>query len=175
MNWQDNSTNESQFYIERCQGAGCTIFAAVGSTGANVITWTDFNAAAGQSYSYRVRAWYSDGYSDYSNTATIVTPGGPPPSPPPAPSKLIAQALNKSKIKLTWTNNTANQDGVKIYRCQGNKCTKFDEIATVAGTATTYTDSGLATNTTYRYRVRAYNSAGNSPYSNIASAKTLRR
>jgi hypothetical protein len=24
LNWQDNSTNESQFYIERCQGAGCT-------------------------------------------------------------------------------------------------------------------------------------------------------
>jgi hypothetical protein len=30
----------------------------------------------------------------------------------------------------------------------------------------------LRDDTTYRYRVRAYNSAGNSAYSNIASART---
>ena len=76
---------------------------------------------------------------------------------------------------LTWTNNSANQDGVKIERCQGTKCTNFAQIGTVAGTATTYTDLGLAANTTYRYRTRAYNSAGDSPYSNIATAKTLKR
>lgn len=27
LNWQDNSTNESQFVVERCQGTGCTNFA----------------------------------------------------------------------------------------------------------------------------------------------------
>ena len=55
--WQDNSTNESQFYIERCQGAGCASFIGLGASPPNVPTWTDYNAAAGQSYSYRVRAW----------------------------------------------------------------------------------------------------------------------
>lgn len=174
LNWQDNSANEIQFYVERCQGTGCTSFIGLAASGANTATWTDYNAAAGQSYSYQVRAWNSDGYSDYSNTATIVTPGGTS-SPPPAPSNLSAQALNKSQISLTWTNNSTNQDGIKIERCRGTSCTNFTEIATVAGTATTYTDSGLAANTTYRYRVSAYNSAGNSPYSNRTSAKTLRR
>ena len=173
LNWQDNSTNEIDFYVERCQGVGCTSFIGLGTSGgANVTTWTDYNAAAGQSYTYRVHAWNSDGFSDYSNTAMIVTPGGTP-IPPPAPSNLLAQALSKSQIQLSWTNNTGNQDGVIIERCKGATCTNFTQIAIVTGS--TYTDSGLSANTTYRYRVYAYNTAGNSPYSNTASAKTLKR
>jgi len=76
---------------------------------------------------------------------------------------------------LSWTNNSTNQDGVRIERCKGSNCTNFTQITIVGGTANTYTDSGLAGGTTYRYRVRVYNSAGDSPYSNIASAKTLRK
>ena len=34
--------------------------------------------------------------------------------------------------------------------------------------------TGLARNTRYRYRVRAFNGGGNSAYSNIAGARTLR-
>jgi Fibronectin type III domain len=175
LNWQDNSTNESQFYVERCQGVGCASFIGLGASPPNVPTWTDYNAAAGQSYSYRVRAWnLADGYSAYSNPATVVTPGGSP-SPPGAPSNLSGQALNTTQIRLTWTNNGANQDSVEIERCRGLICTNFTQIAIVAGTATTYTDSGLAATATYRYRVRAHNSAGDSPYSNVARARTSRR
>jgi hypothetical protein len=175
LTWQDNSTNESQFYVERCQGAGCTTFAGTGSSNANVTTWTDYNAAGGLSFSYRVRAWNPDGYSSYSNTVTVVTPGGPPPASPPAPSNLSASPLNNSQIKLTWTNNTPNQDGVKIERCLGSKCTNFVQVTIVAGNATSYTDAGLAANTAYRYRVAAYNTSGVSPYSNTASARTAKR
>ncbi|HJS17828.1 MAG TPA: fibronectin type III domain-containing protein [Anaerolineales bacterium] len=173
LNWQDNSTNEIDFYVERCQGVNCTNFIGLGTSGgANIATWTDYNASAGQSYSYRVRAWNSDGFSNYSNTATIITPGGTP-ATPPAPSSLAAQTFSHSQIHLTWTNNTSNQDGVIIERCRGANCNNFSQIAIVSGAS--YTDTGLLANTTYRYRVRAYNSAGNSPYSNVASAKTLRR
>jgi hypothetical protein len=175
LNWQDNSNNEYQFYVERCQGAGCTSFAGTGSSNANVATWTDYNAAGGQSYSYRVRAWNSDGYSSYSNTATIITSGGPPPAAPLAPSNLSVLPLNKSQIALTWTNNSTNQDGVKIERCLGSKCSNFVQITLVAGDATSYTDFGLAANTFYRYRVLAYNTSGDSPYSNIAGARTPKR
>jgi len=91
------------------------------------------------------------------------------------PRNLTATALTRSSIRLSWTNGAANQTGVRIERCQGSGCTNFIEIALVAGTAAIYTDSGLAANTTYRYRARAYNSAGNSEYSNIAGARTLRK
>ena len=124
LNWQDNSNNESQFIVERCQGAGCTNFAWMDARSTDITTLTDSSAAAGQSYSYRVYANNSDGDSAYSNTATIVVAGGPP-APPPAPSNLSAQALSKSQIRLTWTNNSANQDGVQIERCKGSNCTNF--------------------------------------------------
>ena len=76
LNWQDNSTNESQFHVERCQGAGCANFAWLDARGANITTLTDITTVAGDSYSYRVRAWNADGYSPYSNVATIITLGG---------------------------------------------------------------------------------------------------
>lgn len=76
LNWQDNSNNEAMFVIERCQGDGCTNFAWLDARGANITTLTDITAAAGESYSYRVRAWNADGYSSYSNVATIITLGG---------------------------------------------------------------------------------------------------
>jgi hypothetical protein len=174
LNWQDNSDNEMQFDVERCQGAGCNSFTWYSGNGANAPTLIDNGAAAGVTYSYRVRAWNFDGFSAYSNTTTIVTPGGTV-TPPLPPSSLTGQALSKSQIGLSWTNNSANQDGVRIERCSGSNCTNFAEIATVAGTSTTFVNSGLAAATTYRYRVRAYNAVGISQYSNIAAAKTSRR
>ena len=94
---------------------------------------------------------------------------------PAAPSNLTASALSASSVGLAWANGSTNQTEVKIERCQGSRCTDFAQIATVSGSATTHNDSRLAANTTYRYRVRASNSSGNSPYSNIASARTLKR
>ncbi|NJM16740.1 MAG: carbohydrate-binding protein, partial [Bacteroidales bacterium] len=48
----------------------------------------------------------------------------------------------------------------------------FAEIATVGADVTAYSNTGLTASTTYYYRVVAYNSAGNSAYSNEANATT---
>ena len=56
--------------------------------------------------------------------------------------------------------------------CQGVSCANFAQIATATSAA--FNDTGLATNTSYSYRVRATDAAGNlGPYSNVASATTL--
>src|SRR5262249_41471128 len=56
-------------------------------------------------------------------------------------------------------------------RCQGSGCSNFTQIATPTGTS--YNDTGLAASTSYSYRVRATDAAGNlSGYSNTASATT---
>ncbi|HEX5688960.1 MAG TPA: fibronectin type III domain-containing protein, partial [Roseiflexaceae bacterium] len=65
-----------------------------------------------------------------------------------------------------------NEDGYKIESCTGASCTNFAQIATVGANVTTYSNTGLTRNTTYRYRVRAYNAGGDSPYSLIATVTT---
>jgi PKD repeat protein len=104
-------------------------------------------------------------------TASIVVNA---PALPSAPASLTAAALSRSSIGLSWTNGTSSQTEVRVERCRGNGCTNFAQIAAVAGTATTFTDTGLASRTTYTYRVRAHNAAGDSTYSNTAGARTPR-
>ncbi len=58
-----------------------------------------------------------------------------------------------------------------MERCQGAGCTTFAQVGTPTGT--TFSDTGLTANTTYRYQVRAVDAAGNlSAYSSIATATT---
>jgi hypothetical protein len=171
LTWTDNSSNENGFRIERCQGAGCTSFVQIATVGANTTSYTNTGLAASTTYRYRVYAYNNGGNSGYSNMAQATTQaaGGPP----AAPTGLTATAVSKSQINLTWTDNANNESGFKIYQCKGLGCTNFKQIATVGANTTTFSNTGLRTNTTYRYRVQAYNVAGNSAYSNIASAKTL--
>lgn len=91
---------------------------------------------------------------------------------PAAPTNLTATALTRSSIGLAWMNGAIGQAEVRVERCKGSSCTNFVEVAAMPGTATIFTDTVLASGTTYRYRVRARNAAGFSPYSNIASART---
>ncbi len=96
------------------------------------------------------------------------------PAVPAAPSSLTATAISRTQINLAWTDNANNETGFKIERCSGSNCTNFVQVATVGANVTSYSNTGLTRNTTYRYRVRATNGSGDSAYSNIASAKTLR-
>jgi subtilisin family serine protease len=103
--------------------------------------------------------------------------GGPPP-PPPAPidgdpTALTAAAVSKSQINLLWEDNSTNEAGFKIERCQGAVCTNFTQIATASANAESYNDTGLSPSTTYRYRVLAFNGPEVSAYTNEAVATTL--
>jgi len=91
---------------------------------------------------------------------------------PSAPSLLGATAVSTSQINLSWTDNAGNEDGINIERCTGATCTNFAQVASLGPNTTSYQNTGLAASTTYRYRVRAFNAGGSSPYSNIAAATT---
>ena len=96
-------------------------------------------------------------------------------SPPLAPSSLTAKATSSKSIVLSWNDNSDNETGFKIYRKKGtcDSANSWAQIAKVGANVTTYTNTDIAPNTAYSYRVRAYNAGGNSAYSNCASAKTM--
>lgn len=94
-----------------------------------------------------------------------------PRSVPKAPSNLIANATSSIQIDLSWADNSDNETGFKIER--KTKETPFTQIAKVGANVTHYTDKNLSSSTEYFYRVVAYNSIGDSYYSNIASDTTL--
>ncbi len=89
---------------------------------------------------------------------------------PNAPGNASALALSDSEIGLSWSDNAGNETGFRLERSADG--VNWSEIAVVSSNVTGFTDNGLAASTTYQYRVRAYNSIGNSSYSNSASATT---
>jgi len=88
---------------------------------------------------------------------------------PVAPSNLEATAISSSTVSLTWTDNSNDEDGFIIERSLSSG-SGYAQIDTVAPNIQGYLDTNLNTSTQYFYRVRAYNSVGNSNYSNIDSA-----
>jgi hypothetical protein len=161
LQWTDNSTNEAGFRIERATD-GVT-FAQVAITPVNATTYSFTNLSASTTYTYRIRAYEGLNNSAYSNTASATTAG-----PPPAPTNLTATASSKGRIVLNWTDNAATEAGYKIERSTDG--INFALVGFLPANATTYTNSGLSTGVTYHYRIRAYEGANNSPYSNVASA-----
>ena len=93
---------------------------------------------------------------------------------PAPPSGLTATATSTNSITIEWVDNSDNESGFKIEQCQGLDCTDFAVAGYVSAGATNATSWNLAKNKTYTFRVRAYNDAGESDYSNTAWATTLR-
>jgi len=159
----------SSYLIERCAGVGCTSFAQIGTS--TTTTLNDIGLTGATSYSYRVRAKDTAGNTGpYSVAVTAIT-AAPTIT---APTNLTATTVSGSQINLSWTAATETGGTITSYlveRCQGVGCTSFAQVGTP--TTTTFSNTGLTTSTSYSYRVRAKDTAGNTgPYSATASATT---
>ncbi|MEV6105037.1 glycoside hydrolase family 6 protein [Streptomyces sp. NPDC051940] len=92
--------------------------------------------------------------------------GGPDTSAPSVPGGLQVTGTNSSSASLSWTASTDNV-GVSAYDVYR------DGVLVGSPTGTSFTDSGLSASTTYSYRVRARDAAGNaSAQSSAVSATT---
>jgi len=165
LTWNDNANNEDGFLIQRKIGAGGT-FVDLDTVGANVESYPDTSCDASTTYCYQVRAYNSYGDSAWSNEDCATTSG---PAPPAAPSNLVASAVSTSEIDLDWVDNSDNEDGFVIEVDEGDTGT-FVYLDTVGANVTEYPDTGLSEGVKYCYRAYAYNTYGDSDYSNVDCA-----
>src|SRR5258706_1519352 len=87
-----------------------------------------------------------------------------PISPPATPTILDGTAVSPEEIWLSWIDKSSNEQGFKIERKTGSG--DFALVGSSDENVQYFQDKGLIQNTTYTYRVYAYNSAGRSSYSN---------
>lgn len=91
--------------------------------------------------------------------------------PMAAPSNLAATSPSRGNVRLSWTNRMTTIVQTEVQRCSGSKCTAFTTVAYLPNTATTFTEGGLRSGTTFRYRLKVTDIAGAVGVSNIASTK----
>jgi alpha-tubulin suppressor-like RCC1 family protein len=115
-------------------------------------------------------------------TSTITAQAGPvapktvtftettSPAPPSAPTNLGVSVDSTTQATLTWTSQ--NNTLFKIERKTGAGGAYSQIFVTTTTGVTSYTDLTLSAGTQYFYRIRASNSAGDSPYSNEVSVST---
>jgi len=87
-----------------------------------------------------------------------------------APANLSASVVSASRVDLAWTDGATTESGFSIERAVNGGA--FQVLGTAAANATSFSDTNVQVLTEYSYRVRAVNAAGQSPFSNEASAAT---
>ncbi|HAS40429.1 MAG TPA: hypothetical protein DCS93_08120 [Microscillaceae bacterium] len=148
------------------------IFTEIGSVDANTTMFTATGLIANQKYLFRLRSFNDNGNSPYTPDATIVTNIDPNVPVPGAPTNLKVTSVSQSELDLTWQDNSSDELVFKIERKRSSQAdTEWIEIAQVIGGTTSFSSTDLSADTTYSYRVRASNQGGDSPYSNVSSAK----
>jgi hypothetical protein len=117
------------------------------------------------------------GYDIGAHEHPVVAPPPPPPPPtdpsptpvlvPSTPATVVAVQTSVTSVGLTWTDTSDNEQGFRIERALGTG--SFVVIATVAPGTQKFSSTGLKAGKVYRYRLVAFNAAGASSYSNVAS------
>ena len=165
LTWQDNSTNETGFAIERSSASTFTSPVAVATTAANATIFTNTGLTEGTQYFYRIRAANVSVYSAYTAIVNTVASLA-------TPTALTATAASPTTVNLTWVDNSTRETGYSIERSSASTFTSPVVVATTAANATTFTNTGLTEGTQYFYRVRATAASSNSAYSATASITT---
>ena len=138
------------YVVYRAAGASGS-YEELGSVEAGVLNYTDNSVAAGNTYSYKVRAYRTVNgsriYGEYSEACTA--------QPELSAAALKAEVTGPKSIKLTWE-KVNGASGYAVYRKVSGQ-EEFKKIKTIeGGSKKSYTDKSVKTGTKYAYVVRAY-------------------
>ena len=164
LTWKDLSANENGFELQRSVDG--TSFVKIIDLPANTTAYQNTGLLPATKYWFRLRAANTVVTSVFSNIASATTSD----IVPLAPSALTAVAVSSEQVNLSWTDLSSNETGFQIQRSSDG--ISFVKVADVAANVTTYENKGLSPVSKYYYRVFAFNTIGNSLFSNIAQITT---
>jgi hypothetical protein len=174
VSWQDNSTNETGFEVQRSTEGTNGQFMELAITGAGYAGHRDGGLAPSTAFCYKARAFRTTGnkksYSAFSSAACTSTPALPPPSPISPPSGLRAVAEG-SFITVRWTDNSGDEEGFRVERSPDGSDPWTVRFSTDANAP--YASDGALPEQQFCYRVMAFNKDGNSAPSNVDCATVL--
>ena len=164
LHWNDNSSNETGFAIERRLPNDSEYF-QVASESANVTTYEESELSTwpvhpGEKYYYRVRAYKGSTYSSCSNEAYVeIVAHEATPSARPALRAKGLMSDGQLVVRLFWGDTSSNEDKFTVQRKKGSG--GFVVVGEVPANSVKFEDpADLERNVTYTYRVIAYNSGG---------------
>ncbi len=161
MTWaaSTDAVGVTGYRLERCSGsANCNTYTQIATP--VTTSYTDTGLTASTIYRYRVRAIDAAGnlstYSGASNATTLA----PPDTTPPTISNIILSAITSSGATISWTTNEAADTQVEygLTTAYGSNSALNSTLVTSPHSATI---SGLAPGTSYHYRVKSRDAAGN--------------
>lgn len=173
LTWTVSTDNVgiNHYDVQRCSGAACVDFVTVGAPTSNSYNSTGLTAAT--LYRFQVRAVdSSSNTSSYSSIAQDTTSAADI-TAPTDPTNLALSNIESTSLTVTWTASTdaVGVDHYALERCSGAGCSSWAVV--FSPTSTTQNDIGLSPSTSYSYRIRAYDAAGNiSGYSSTATDTT---
>ncbi|OIP62668.1 MAG: hypothetical protein AUK34_02910 [Ignavibacteria bacterium CG2_30_36_16] len=165
LNWQDNSSSETGFKIERKNEGG--IFLLIDSASANSVSYEDYSIENNQSYIYRIYAFNEIGTSIYSNQSPIVTSV-------PVEFEAFSAIVENEKVILNWTTSTETNN--RLFEIERYINDGWVIIGSLSGNGTTtlrnsysFIDDlkGSHINGIVKYRINQIDYDGSSTYSNI--------
>ncbi|MBT3274097.1 MAG: hypothetical protein HN368_13150 [Spirochaetales bacterium] len=164
ISW-DPETNTTGYNLERSDDGGAT-WIVTGFTGSTT-SYTDFGLTGSTTYLYQVEAYNTYGGSGFSPSIAGTTLAGG--AAPLSPLNLAVGSPTTNSLVISWDPET-DATGYNLERSDDAGATWFPTGFT--GSATSYTDFGLTSSTTYLYQVEAYNAFGNSGFSLSAAGTT---
>ncbi|GMU55199.1 MAG: hypothetical protein AMXMBFR33_43450 [Candidatus Xenobia bacterium] len=161
--WTDPMDGEDGFRVERRLQTPSNSPWSTFNVAANVTEYNDTGLTEGVGYVYRVRTKVGSEYSPYSSQI-VRNPR------PEAPTNLIGTALDQSRIRIDWTDNSTHETNYFAERRIGT--TGSWTAVQLASNATTHTFTGLPASSSIYLRVRARAGGTYSTYCQWIAVKT---
>lgn len=121
-------------------------------------------------YKFRVKVVGQIGESTFSPSQTVSTLELP--DPPSTPVALEATEVTTTGFNANWE-ESAGADGYKLFVSIDDFSSYLDDYNGLAIAGLSQSVGGLSPNTTYKYKLVAFNSTNESDFSNIISVSTI--